>query len=57
MAPQFQLPFEKPIYELEVQLEKLEAKPNPTATTKAAIRNMRVELASARRSMENRVYL
>ncbi len=51
MAPQFQLSFEKPIYELEAQLEKLETQPNPTATTKAAIRNMRVELNRLKREI------
>jgi acetyl-CoA carboxylase carboxyl transferase subunit alpha len=44
MLPQFQLPFEKPIYELEDQLEKLEAQPNPPPTTLDAIRNMRTEI-------------
>jgi acetyl-CoA carboxylase carboxyl transferase subunit alpha len=44
MLPQFQLPFERPIYELEEQLEKLEAQPNPTPNTLDAIRNMRAEI-------------
>lgn len=44
MVPQFQLPFEKPIYELEDQLEKLETQPNPTPNTLDAIRNMRAEI-------------
>ena len=46
-----QLPFEKPIYELEEQLRKLEAQPNPTASAKDIIRNMRVELTRMRRDV------
>ncbi len=45
------LPFEKPIYELEQQLVKLEAQPNPTATTKDAVQNMRVEIARMQREV------
>lgn len=44
MAPLFQLSFEKPIYELEDQLEKLESQSNPQPTTLDAIRNMRTEI-------------
>jgi acetyl-CoA carboxylase carboxyl transferase subunit alpha len=51
MVPQFQLPFEKPIYELEGQLEKLEAQPNPTPATLEAIRNMRVEIQKMKREV------
>jgi len=51
MVPQFQLPFEKPIYELEDQLEKLESQPNPTPTTLDAIRNMRVEIQRMQREV------
>jgi acetyl-CoA carboxylase carboxyl transferase subunit alpha len=39
------LPFEKPILELEQQLAKLEAQPNPPPKTKETIRNMRIEIA------------
>ena len=39
------LPFEKPIFELEQQLSKLEAQPKPPASTVEAIRNMRLEIA------------
>ena len=49
--PNHQLPFEKPIYELEAQLEKLEAQPNPTAATKDAIRRMRVEVNRMKREI------
>ena len=49
MAPQHQLPFEKPIYELESQLSKLEAEPNPTPAVKDSIRRMRVELTQMTR--------
>ncbi len=39
------LPFEKPILELEQQLAKLEAQPNPPPNTKETIRNMRLDIA------------
>lgn len=39
-----QLEFEKPIYELEDQLERLEAEPNPTSAVKDSIQRMRVEV-------------
>ncbi|MBW3541406.1 MAG: acetyl-CoA carboxylase carboxyltransferase subunit alpha, partial [Planctomycetes bacterium] len=42
--PAHPLPFEKPIFELTAQLEKLEAQPNPTAAAKDSIRKMRTEL-------------
>lgn len=43
------LPFERPISDLEKQLENLEAQPNPSAATREAIRNMRTELTKLRR--------
>ncbi|MCP4176051.1 MAG: acetyl-CoA carboxylase carboxyltransferase subunit alpha [Fuerstiella sp.] len=49
MAPQHQLPFEKPIYELEAQLSKLEAEPNPTPAVQESVRRMRVELTQMTR--------
>ena len=39
------LVFEKPIIELEQQLAKLEAQPNPSPNIKETIRNMRLEIA------------
>ena len=51
MAPHHILPFERPIYELESQLEKLETQPHPSETTKDAIRNMRVEIARMKRDI------
>ncbi len=51
MAPQFQLSFEKPIYELEDQLEKLESQPSPQPTTLDAIRNMRTEIQRMKRDV------
>lgn len=45
------LPFEKPIVELEQQLAKLEAKPNPPPNIKEAIRNMRLEIARLTREI------
>lgn len=49
MSPQHQLPFEKPIYELEAQLSKLEAEPNPTPAVQESIRKMRVEITQMTR--------
>ena len=51
MAPINILPFERPIYELEQQLEILENQPDPTPGTKDAIRNMRVEIARMKREI------
>ncbi len=51
MSASHHLPFERPIYELEHQLEQLEAQPNPTANTKDAIRKMRVEITRMRREI------
>jgi len=51
MSAEHQLPFEKPIYELEAHLSELESQPNPTPTTKDAIRNMRVEVARMKREI------
>lgn len=44
MSKLIPLPFERPIVELEDQLEKLEAQPNPTPAIKDAIRKMRVQI-------------
>lgn len=46
-----QLPFEKPIYELEAQLHNLEQQPNPSPSAKAIVRNMRVELTRMKREV------
>lgn len=51
MKPQYVLPFERPIIELEEQLAKLEAQPNPTPATLDAIRNVRVEIAKLKREI------
>ena len=45
------LPFERPIYELETQLEQLEKQPNPTPNTKDAIRSMRNEITKMKREV------
>ncbi len=45
------LPFERPIHQLEKQLEELERQPNPTPNTKDAIRNMRVEITRMKREV------
>lgn len=49
MSPQHQLPFEKPIYELEDQLSRLESEPNPTPAVQESIRRMRVEVTQMTR--------
>lgn len=46
-----QLPFERPIYELEEQLKKIEQEPDPTPNTKDAIRNMRLEITRMKREI------
>lgn len=51
MKSQFVLPFERPVAELEDQLSKLEAQPNPTSNTTDAIRNMRTEIQRMRREI------
>jgi acetyl-CoA carboxylase carboxyl transferase subunit alpha len=51
MKPQFVLPFERPIIELEEQLARLEAQPGPTPATLESIRNMRVEIAKLKREV------
>ena len=48
---QHQLPFEKPIYDLENQLKKLESEPDPTPTLQDSIRRMRVELTQITREL------
>ena len=45
------LPFEKPVFELERQLETLEGQPDPTASAKDAVRKMRVEIARLKREV------
>lgn len=51
MKPQYVLPFERPIVELEEQLAKLEAQPGPTPQTLESIRNMRVEIAKLKKDI------
>lgn len=51
MKSQYVLPFERPVYELEEQLAKLEAQPNPTSNTLDAIRNMRTEIQRMKREI------
>ena len=45
------LPFERPIHDLERQLETLESQPNPSDVTKDAIRKMRVEIQRLKREI------
>lgn len=45
------LSFERPIYELESQLEQLETQPNPTPNTRDAIRTMRTEITRMKREI------
>ena len=51
MKPQYVLPFERQIVELEDQLSKMEGQPGPTPATLEAIRNMRVEIAKLKREV------
>ncbi len=51
MSKLIALPFERPIAELEDQLEKLEAQPNPTPATKDAIRKMRTQVNRMKREV------
>ena len=51
MAHRTLLPFERPIAQLEQQLEELEKQPDPNPTTRDAIRNMRVELTRLKREV------
>jgi len=51
MSASYQLPFERPIYELEKHLETLEAQPAPKPSTRDAIRKMRVEIAHVKRDV------
>ncbi|MBT4867741.1 MAG: acetyl-CoA carboxylase carboxyltransferase subunit alpha [Planctomycetaceae bacterium] len=44
MPPPQILQFERPIFEMEEQLQKLQEQSNPSAHIKAAIRNLRVEI-------------
>ncbi len=50
-SPTPPLSFEKPIFELERQLEQLESQLEPTAATNEAIRSLRVEITRKRREI------
>ncbi len=45
------LPFERPIHDLEMQLQKLEEQPQPTAPTRDAIRRMRTQITRMKREV------
>jgi acetyl-CoA carboxylase carboxyl transferase subunit alpha len=51
MPPVFRLPFERPLIELEDQLARLEAVPDPDAASRNEIRKLRVELNRKRREV------
>ena len=51
MNPVHRLPFERPIYELETQLETLESQSSPSAKTKDVIRKMRSDVAKLKREV------
>ena len=51
MTSPLPLPFERPIVDLESQLETLERQANPSANTRDAIRKMRVELTRLKREI------
>jgi len=46
-----QLPFERPIYEMEAQLEKLETQTDPSDKTRDSIRTLRREIAQLKREI------
>lgn len=51
MTSPHQLPFERPVYELEEQLKQLEANPSPAPNIKDAIRKIRVEIVRMKREV------
>ena len=51
MPPAFRLSFERPIFELEEKLAKLEANPDPDLEAKDAIRTTRVEITRLKREV------
>jgi acetyl-CoA carboxylase carboxyl transferase subunit alpha len=51
MPPRQILQFERPIFEMEDQLQKLQEQPKPSAHIKAAIRNLRVEIKRKTREL------
>ncbi len=51
LMPPAPLKFEKPIHELEKQLEQLETRPAPTPAEKDIIRNMRTEIVKLKREI------
>lgn len=55
MSAPLPLPFERPIFELEKQLESLESQPDPSAATREVIRNIRTELTKLKREVYDRL--
>ncbi|MCA9061010.1 MAG: acetyl-CoA carboxylase carboxyl transferase subunit alpha, partial [Planctomycetaceae bacterium] len=55
MALPHVLPFEKPLYELEERLLKLETQPDPGPAEKESMRRMRVELSQMTRELYQRL--
>src|SRR5579872_1830570 len=51
MPPDFRLPFERPLYDLEAKLATLEGAPHPDAEVRDAIRRTRVELVRRKREI------
>ena len=51
MPPQYRLPFERPIFDLEAELAELELVPNPDFEARDAIRRTRVDLARLKREI------
>ena len=51
MPPDFRLPFERPIYDLEAKLATLEGVPDPDSEVRDAIRRTRVELVRLKREI------
>ncbi len=51
MSAPIPLPFERPIFDLEKQLESLEAQPNPSSATRESTRKIRTELLKLKREI------
>lgn len=51
MSAPLPLQFERPIFDLEKQLESLESQPNPSAATRESVRNIRTELTKLKREI------
>lgn len=55
MSAPLTLPFERPIFDLEKQLESLESQADPSASTRESIRNIRTELTKLKREIYDKL--